>query len=328
MKKNVIIPSGDPAGIGPEIVIKALREKDIYEKCHPLVVGDLLVLERISGVLDSCLRLRAVKDINASCEYATVNVMDTAILTRNESYALPYGQVDARAGRAAYEYIRVATEICLANPGSAMATTTINKQAIRAAGIECAGHTEILAQLTDSRDPLTMFQTGDLRIFFLSRHVSLRKACDMVTYERLVDYIARCATALTKLGVAGRLAVAGLNPHNSDGGMFGSEEADIIIPAVQDSIKRGINCVGPIPADSVFAQAKSGKYAAVLSLYHDQGHIAAKTLDFHRTVSATIGLPFLRASVDHGTSFDIAGQGRADATSMIEAILAAAAYKY
>ena len=210
-----------------------------------------------------------------------------------------------------------------------MATAPINKQAIRSAGIIQPGHTEIIADLTGVTDPLTMFQTNDLRIFFLSRHVSLVQACKMVTYDRVLGYIKRSIAALTSLGIGGgALAVAGLNPHNSDGGMFGDEEQEVLIPAILAAQSRGYNCIGPIPADSVFAAAKLGKYPAVLSLYHDQGHIAAKTLDFHRTISLTIGLPFLRTSVDHGTGFDIAGQGRANPVSMVEAILAAAQYDY
>ena len=329
MKKTILIPIGDPAGIGPEIVVRALQNREIYEQCNPIVVGDSAVLERISGVLDSFLRIRSVNDVNVPCEYATINLIDAGCLNRNAGYALKYGEISESAGRAAYSYIKLASELCLANPGTAMATTPINKQAIKLAGIMQPGHTEIIADLTGAIDPLTMFQTGRLRIFFLSRHVSLRQACALVTYDRLLEYIKRSIAALASLGIDdGGLAIAGLNPHNSDGGMFGNEEQDEIIPAIQAAQRQGCNCIGPIPADSVFAAAKQGKYSAVLSLYHDQGHIAAKTLDFHKTISLTLGLPFLRTSVDHGTGFDIAGKGVANQVSMIEAILAAANYDY
>ncbi|MFA6074475.1 MAG: 4-hydroxythreonine-4-phosphate dehydrogenase PdxA [Negativicutes bacterium] len=329
MKKTVLIPIGDPAGIGPEIVVRALQNRTIYEMCNPVVVGDRAVLERISGILDSFVRIRPVNDVNAPCEYATINLLDVGCLSRNESYSLKFGEISELAGRAAYSYIKIATDVCLSNSKSCMATTPINKQAIKLAGICQPGHTEIIANLTGVVDPLTMFQTNLLRIFFLSRHVSLRQACAMVTYDRVLEYIIRSLAALTSLGLNdGSLAVSGLNPHNSDGGMFGDEEQNIIIPAIQAAQSQGCNCVGPIPADSVFAAAKLGKYPAVLSLYHDQGHIAAKTLDFHKTISLTIGLPFLRTSVDHGTGFDIAGQGVANSASMIEAILAAAKYDY
>ena len=181
--------------------------------------------------------------------------------------------------------------------------------------------------MTGTHDPLTMFQVHNLRVFFLSRHVSLRKACDMVTKERLSDYIERCCKALEMLGLpSSTLAVAGLNPHNGEHGLFGDEEVREVEPAVKEAAAKGIPVVGPVPADSVFHQALHGKYGAVLSLYHDQGHIATKTLDFERTISLTLGMPFLRSSVDHGTAFDIAGQGIAGAVSMEEAIRLAAEY--
>lgn len=329
MKKTVIIPIGDPAGIGPEIVVRALQQRVIYEKCNPVVVGDRFVLERISGILDSFVRIKTVTSAEETCEFAVMNLIDAGCLSRNDSYSLKFGQVAANAGYAAYSYIARATELCQSSCATNMATTPINKQAIKAAGINQPGHTEIIAELTGTVDPLTMFQTNELRIFFLSRHVSLRAACDLVTFERVLDYIERCSAALKDLGItSGKLAVAGLNPHNSDGGMFGFEEQEAIIPAIEAARSRGCDCIGPVPADSVFAGAKTGAYAAVLSMYHDQGHIAAKTLDFHKTISLTVGMPFLRTSVDHGTGFDIAGRGIANPESMIEAILAAAQYDY
>ncbi|MFC1707107.1 4-hydroxythreonine-4-phosphate dehydrogenase PdxA, partial [Planctomycetota bacterium] len=183
----------------------------------------------------------------------------------------------------------------------------------------------ILGALTGVGDPVTLFLAGNLRVFFLTRHVSLRRACELVTRERVVEAIERCATVLRQLGVSrGGLAVAALNPHCGDGGLFGDEEVREIAPAVAEARERGLAVEGPIGADSVFHLARQGEYAAVLSLYHDQGHIACKTLDFHRTVSVTCGLPFLRTSPDHGTAFDIAGKGLASPASMIEAILTAA----
>jgi hypothetical protein len=204
---------------------------------------------------------------------------------------------------------------------------TLPDEAIQAANVPHIGHTEMLAALTGTHDPLTMFETLGLRVFFLSRHVSLRQSCDLVTKARLLDYIERCHQAMEQLGLGGgELAVAGLNPHSGEHGLFGDEEVREVEPAVLEARKRGFRVVGPIGADSVFHQAKIGRYAAVLSLYHDQGHIATKTLDFERTISLTLGLPFLRTSVDHGTAFDIAWQGKASAISMIESILVAARY--
>lgn len=209
----------------------------------------------------------------------------------------------------------------------AIATTPINKQALKAGNVDFIGHTEILAALTNTPDPLTMFEVRGMRVFFLTRHVSLAKACELVTEHRLLDYIKRCTDALKSLGVAeGVMAVAGLNPHSGDNGMFGTEELKEIIPAVEKAKRLGYRVEGPIGADSVFHQALMGKYKSVLSLYHDQGHIATKTLDFERTIAITMGLPFLRTSVDHGTAYDIAGRGIAGDVSMTEAILLAAKY--
>jgi 4-hydroxythreonine-4-phosphate dehydrogenase len=211
----------------------------------------------------------------------------------------------------------------------AIATTPINKESIKAAKIDFIGHTEMLAALTGVNNPMTMFQTRNLRVFFFSRHLSLRQACDAITKDRLVECLQECDHALRRLKESSRkIAVAGLNPHCGEHGLFGSEEGREIEPAIAEARKLGIDAVGPVSADSVFHQALQGRFDAVLSLYHDQGHIATKTLDFERTISVTLGLPFIRTSVDHGTAFDIAGQGKASAVSMIEAIRLAAVYSF
>ncbi|MDR1747558.1 MAG: 4-hydroxythreonine-4-phosphate dehydrogenase PdxA [Spirochaetaceae bacterium] len=241
---------------------------------------------------------------------------------------VPYmGQVTAQGGRAAYEAIEKAAAAVRSGNIDAIATGPLNKESLKAAGVPYIGHTEILAGLTGTEEPLTMFETTGLRSFFLSRHVSLRQACDMVTEERVYRYLRRCDAALRNdLGIQNpSIAVAGLNPHCGEHGLFGTEE-QYIYPAIEKARAEGINAFGPIGADSVFHQALTGRYTAVLSLYHDQGHIACKTLNFHRTISITLGLPFLRTSVDHGTAFDIAGRGIADPTSMIEAVKVAASY--
>jgi 4-hydroxythreonine-4-phosphate dehydrogenase len=237
------------------------------------------------------------------------------------------GAVQRMGGRAAFDYLERAVGLALSGKVDAVTTAPINKESLRAAKVDFIGHTEILAALTRVEEPLTMFQVRALRVFFLSRHVSLRQACDLVTGERVLEAIRRCSEALRQLGVVeGTLAVAGLNPHCGEHGLFGDEEAREIEPAVREAQRLGHRVAGPVPADSVFHQALQGRYSAVLALYHDQGHIAAKTVDFERTVSVTLGLPFLRTSVDHGTAFDIAGTGKASAVSMKEAILAAADY--
>src|SRR5699024_3645520 len=205
--------------------------------------------------------------------------------------------------------------------------TPINKESLQAAEVPYIEHTEMLEDLTNTKDPLTMFQVQGMRIFFLTRHLSIKDAIDQMTKERVQDYLNRCDEALQRLGVDERkLAVAGLNPHSGEGGLFGNEEIDEITPGIEAAQKDGIDVVGPVPADSVFYQALNGKYDAVLSLYHDQGHIAAKMTDFHRTIAITNGLPFLRTSVDHGTAFDIAGKNIASSVSMEECIKLAAQY--
>ncbi|OQW94708.1 MAG: 4-hydroxythreonine-4-phosphate dehydrogenase, partial [Beggiatoa sp. IS2] len=256
-----------------------------------------------------------------------VGTIDLIDLHNVELSKLRLGEVQAMAGRAGYDYIKTAVSLAMAGEVSAIATTPINKESLKAAQVNQIGHTEILEELSQTQELLTMFEVKGMRVFFLSRHVSLRQACDLVTQERVLKYIIRCIEALRQLGVhEGTLAVAGLNPHSGEHGLFGNEEVLHVEPAVQQAQALGYNVVGPIGADSVFHLALQGRYNAVLSLYHDQGHIATKTVDFERTISITNGLPFLRTSVDHGTAFDIAGTGQASEISMTEAILLAAQY--
>lgn len=324
-KPYIGIPMGDPAGIGPEIVMKALRNEKLYDICNPVVIGDSGVLTKIGRIIGSGIILNIINDPSEG-KYVPDNV-DVISLDNVDSDKLVFGKVQAEAGRAAYEFIAKVTELALEGKITAIATTPINKEAIKAAKVDFIGHTEMLAGLTGTNDPLTMFQVYNMRVFFLSRHVSLRKACDIVTKARLLDYISRCDLAMKKLGILnGTIAVAGLNPHNGEHGLFGDEEGREIEPAIKEAQEMGIAVVGPIPADSVFHLARIGRYDAVLSLYHDQGHIATKTVDFERTISLTIGMPFLRTSVDHGTAFDIAGKGTAGSISMEEAIRLAAEY--
>ncbi|HEX2924815.1 MAG TPA: 4-hydroxythreonine-4-phosphate dehydrogenase PdxA [Ruminiclostridium sp.] len=326
MQKPVIgIPMGDPAGIGPEIVVKALSNEMIYRVCNPLVIGDAGVIKKAAGICKIPCEVKTVTDLSiGDIGKGRINVVDLGIIDPDR---LEYGMVRAENGRAAFEYIKKSVELAREGKISSIATTPINKPALKAAGIEFIGHTEILAGLTGTNDPLTMFEVRGLRVFFLTRHVSLRRACDMVTKERLLDYVERCTDALKSLGITeGVMAVAGLNPHSGDNGLFGNEELENILPAVQEARKRGFNVEGPVGPDSVFHLALTGRYNSVLSLYHDQGHIATKTLDFERTIAITLGLPFLRTSVDHGTAYDIAGKGIASEISMVEAILLAAKY--
>ncbi len=319
------IPMGDPAGVGPEITVKALNDIRVYEACRPVVIGDKSVIEQALRFCSLDSKIHIINDPQEGIfEAGTIDLIDLGNVNINE---LKIGKVQALGGKAAFEFIKRAAELALAGKLDAVATTPINKESLKAAKVDYIGHTEILAGLTNTGDPLTMFEVRGLRVFFLSRHVPLREACGMVTKQRLLDYIIRCTDALRRLGVKeGTMAVAGLNPHSGEHGLFGDEEVNIIEPAVKEAQSMGYNVEGPVSADSVFHQALMGRYNSVLSLYHDQGHIATKTLDFERTISLTIGLPFLRTSVDHGTAFDIAGTGKASAVSMTEAILLAAKY--
>ena len=324
-KPLIIIPIGDPAGIGPEIVAKALAEPRVFEAARCIAAGDKKIMEQAIKITGTDLRINTVKEPEeGEFEEGILNLID---LDNIDMDRFAFGEVSGMCGRAAYEYIE--ESIRLANEGraDAVATTPINKEALKAAGIPFIGHTEIFSALTDTEDPLTMFETNGLRVFFLTRHVSLRNMLDMVTKERIKDYVKRCLEALKRLGVEeGTMAIAGLNPHCGEHGLFGDEEVKEIIPAVLELQEEGFPVAGPVGADSVFHQAAQGRFNSVLSLYHDQGHIATKTLDFDRTISITNGMPLLRTSVDHGTAFDIAGTGKAGAVSMIEAILLAAKY--
>ena len=321
----VAITIGDPAGIGPEIVLKSVEDQEVQAACRPLVIGDRGVLEQAAKLCGVHAEIRVVtRPGEGAYRPGTIDLLDLGNVDRD---SLKIGAIQGMCGRAAFEYIQKAVELASSRSVDAIATGPINKEALRAAKVNFIGHTEILAALTGARDPLTMFQVRTLRVFFLSRHISLRKACEMVTRERVLSYIQRCSEALRQLGVVeGTLAVAGLNPHSGEHGLFGDEEVSQIEPAIEEAQRLGYRVVGPVPADSVFHQTLEGKYSAALSLYHDQGHVATKMVDFERTVSLTLGLPFLRTSVDHGTAFDIAGTGKASAVSMKEAILVAANY--
>jgi 4-phospho-D-threonate 3-dehydrogenase / 4-phospho-D-erythronate 3-dehydrogenase len=324
-KPIIAITLGDPAGIGPEIVVKSLSDPKVYEVCRPLVVGDKSVIANALTLCHQSAKIHQIeKPKDGQYQLGTIDLVD---LQNIEIAKLQIGTIQAMCGQAAYGYIEKAVQLAMAKEVEALATTPINKESLRAANVEYIGHTEMLETLSQTKDPLTMFEVRGMRVFFLSRHVSLRQSCDLVTKARVLEYIMRCTEALKQLGVTeGTMAVAGLNPHCGEHGLFGDEEVKQVEPAIKEAQARGYNVVGPIGADSVFHQALQGQYNSVLSLYHDQGHIATKTVDFERTISITNGLPFLRTSVDHGTAFDIAGKGIASEVSLTEAILLAAKY--
>jgi len=317
------VTMGDPAGIGPEIAIKSLMKPEMYLVCRPVLIGDLSVLENTAERLGLDVKFKTLKSPrSAGRENAAIELID---LGNVDLQRLEIGKVSAEAGRASIDYIDKAVEYALMGELDAVVTGPINKKAISLAGSPHIGHTEMIAALCGVKEPLTMFWVRGARIFFLTRHMPLRNALEAVKEQRIVEMTVEIADALKTIGLdEPRIAIAALNPHASDGGLIGTEDEQEIKPAVEELRKRGINVLGPIPADSVFHQAVEGRYDAVLSLYHDQGHIAAKTLDFYGTVSVTLGLPFIRTSVDHGTAHDIAGTGIANPRSLEEATKLAA----
>lgn len=324
-KPYIVIPMGDPAGIGPEIVAKAIASKKVFDIANCIVVGDKKVMQQAFDIVGKQVEINVIEEPEQGDFRENVcNLIDLDNVDMNE---FAFGQVSAMCGKAAFAYIEKSIALANARKVDAVATTPINKESLKAGEIPFIGHTEIFGELTNTDDPLTMFETNGLRVFFLTRHVSLRKMLDLITKERIKDYVKRCIEALRRLGVEdGTMAIAGLNPHCGEHGLFGDEEVKEIMPAVEELQKEGYAVVGPIGADSVFHLALQGKFNSVLSLYHDQGHIATKTLDFEKTISITNGMPILRTSVDHGTAFDIAGKGIASEVSIVEAIVLAAKY--
>jgi 4-hydroxythreonine-4-phosphate dehydrogenase len=298
---------GDPAGIGPEIVIKALADTSLNEVCRPLIIGDAVFLNRVAADLGLSLSGAEVHDLK--------NVPDS-VTPSIES---------ADTGLASAEYIETAVKLWRDGQIHAVATAPISKKALSLAGYKFPGHTEFLAELTDTREFAMSFFAERLRVVLLSTHISLRNAIDLVKKESLVGLIHFSNTEISRLLKRRiKIAVAGLNPHASEGGMFGSEEANEIIPAIAECQNNGIDVSGPFSPDTIFLRGFRGEFDAVISCYHDQATIAVKSLSFGSSVNVTLGLPLVRTSVDHGTAFDIAGKGIAEESSMLAAIRLAA----
>ncbi len=319
------ITMGDPAGIGPEIIVKALADGAVYEVARPIVIGDAGTVTRTVELLEARLKVRRVKSPDG--EVGSRGVMDVIDLQNVDWRRLRMGEIQPAAGKAAFECVQRGVELTLAGMLDGIATAPVNKEALRLADVPFLDHTAMFAGLTECAELLTMFTVQRLKIFFVTRHVSLRQACGEITAESVFGTIVKADAALRRFGwLEAELAVAALNPHGGEHGLFGDEEQTKLTPAVAKAQELGINVFGPFPADSVFHRCLRGDFDAVISLYHDQGHIAAKSFDFDRTVSITTGLPFVRTSVDHGTAFDIAGKGIASSLSMEEALRVAAEY--
>lgn len=321
----IAVTMGDPAGIGSEIIVTAYSQ--LLEEGNPIVVGDAAVMRSALDICDSDLDLEVVDTVaDASFNPDAIPVLDLANVDD-----LEYGVVREDYGAASLEYIERAIELAIAETVDAITTAPINKQATRLAGSEYAGHTGMLADYTDTENYSMMLVEDDLVVTHVSTHVPLREACDLVTTKNVLDTIRVTDEGLHDLGISDpTIAVAGLNPHASDGGLLGDADDAEIRPAVEHAREEGIDARGPESPDTVYVQAARGNYDCVVSMYHDQGHIPIKTLGFSNNdavsgVNVTIGLPIIRTSVDHGTAFDIAGEGIASETSLIDAVEIAAA---
>lgn len=323
MKPVIGITIGDAAGVGPEIIVKALAEKEVYNICRPVVIGDLGIMKRAVKIVGKNVTCRAIDDVlSGGYEFGQIDVIDLNNLPED----LPFAQVDPRAGKAAYTYVETAVNLALAGKIAAIATAPLNKDAMNQGGCHFPGHTEILAHLSNTKNYAMMLTGGSLRVIHVSTHLSLRQACEKVKKERVLKVIELADQAMKKIGIKEpRIAVAGLNPHSGEGGLFGTEEIEEIIPAIESAKALGLNVTGPVAPDTVFYRAAVKKdFDIVVVMYHDQGHIPLKVLGFEEGVNITVGLPFIRTSVDHGTAFDIAGKGIANHMSMLESIRLAA----
>ncbi len=317
-KKVIAVTMGDPAGVGPEVIVKALGDRKVYDICSPLVIGDGDVMEKTVASLENNLSLNRVESVaDVQGEYGKIDILDL----RNLGGEVVMGQISAECGRAAMEYITKAAEMAGKGEVSAITTAPINKESVAKAGYPDTGHMKYLARITGTTEYAAMLMTGTLRVVHLSDHYSLKEACGLVKRELILARLKLIRDSFLKWNLDNpRIGVAALNPHGSDGGLFGDEEEKEISPAVEDAVKQRINAKGPFPADSIFYRAIGGEFDVVLAMYHDQGHIAVKVHGFELSVAVTLGMPFVRTSVDHGTAFDIAGKGIADHRSMVEAI--------
>jgi 4-hydroxythreonine-4-phosphate dehydrogenase len=328
------ISAGDPAGIGPEITAKSLSLPEIYALCRPLVVGEAQMMRdavRFSG-LD-----QKINSVASPSEGGyQLGVLDVLDMKNIVAESIKHKAVSEQCGRASFEYVQKVIELAMSDEIDATVTGPINKEAINLAGFHYAGHTEIYAEFTRTKDYAMMLAHGEFRVIHVSTHVSLREACDRVKKDRVLQVIRLGHDTVKRLGIESpRIAVAGLNPHSGETGLFGREEIEEIEPAIKQAVNEGLDVEGPIPSDTIFSKMQGGQYDIVVVMYHDQGHIPTKLMAFQYDdntktwgsisgVNITCGLPIVRVSVDHGTAFGKAGEGRANPESMIQAIEIAA----
>lgn len=330
MKPILAITMGDPAGIGPEIIVKALNKKETYEKCRPLVTGDAAVMEWAVKQMDTAQKINIIHNVNdAKFEFGTIDVYDLECVDMS---IFEPGKVAPQCGNAAFVSIIKAIELAMANEVDGTVTAPLNKEALHKGGHNFDGHTEIYAHYTGTKKYAMLLADEFLRVIHVSTHVSLREACDRVKKDRIIEVTELIHNACKQFGFENpRIGIAGLNPHASDNGLFGWEEEKEIIPAVNELKERGFNVEGPVPPDTLFAKARCGKFEGCVAMYHDQGHIPFKVVGFSwnketgkmdsaQGVNITLGLPIIRVSVDHGTAFDVAGKGVASPDAMLLSI--------
>jgi 4-hydroxythreonine-4-phosphate dehydrogenase len=314
------ITMGDPAGVGPEIIVKALSDPRIFQICRPVVLGDQGLISRVVQILGLEIKVNTITNIREERYQAGyINVFNLSHLDVN---AIAWGKPDERFGKAVVDYIKTGTKLALDGEIEAITTAPINKEVINRAGYAYAGHTELFAELTHTKDYVMMLTGEKLRVAMVTTHCRLRDVADLLNTQRIFTIIKVTNNSLKEYFAISkpRIAVASLNPHGGEGGIFGDEEEKIIIPAVNRARKIGIDAVGPLPPDTLFYYAACGDYDVVVCMYHDQGLIPLKLLSFQEAVNVTLGLPIIRTSVDHGTAYDIAGTGIANETSLKNAI--------
>ncbi|MGM0924161.1 MAG: 4-hydroxythreonine-4-phosphate dehydrogenase PdxA [Bacillota bacterium] len=326
MKKPVIgITMGDAAGVGPEIIVKSLSHATIYEICNPIVIGDFKHLERAVQLTESKAELHRISNVReCKFQYGIINCFDVDLLP----YDLPIGVVSPEAGNAAFQFLKTAISIAQKGDIQAICTAPLNKEAMQKGGHMYPGHTEILADLTGTKDYSMMLSSPHLKVIHLTTHQGLIEAIQSITPERTYKVIKLAHETLTKAGKENpKIAVCGINPHAGENGLFGNgEEEKQLIPGIEKAASEGIEVTGPYPADTLFFRAVRGDFDIVIACYHDQGHVPIKVLGLEEGVNITVGLNggVIRTSVDHGTAFDIAGKNLADERSMIAAIQSAA----
>ncbi|MEO1245703.1 MAG: 4-hydroxythreonine-4-phosphate dehydrogenase PdxA [Pseudomonadota bacterium] len=324
------VSMGDPASIGPEVVVKAIACPEVSDTCRPIVVGDAWVLQRALDLTGCGLSLRSIKGVaDAVFEHGVLNVVDLGNVDQDN---FQHGAISAMCGQAGFDYVRKVIDLAMRGEIDGTVTGPINKEALNLAGHKFGGHTEIYARYTNSSKYAMLLVEDNLRVIHVSTHVSLREALDRVKKPRIVEAIQLIGEACRKIGIAEpRLAVAGLNPHAGDGGLFGDEEEKEILPAIMEAREQGYDVDGPVPSDTLFPKAIGGAYDGCVAMYHDQGHIPFKIVGFSwdgearrmssvRGVNITLGLPIIRTSVDHGTAMEIAGRNIASPDAMVLAI--------